>query len=480
VDSKLSAAAVAGWMRPDTAEADAPSPDHAELLRRMARDLDRFHRDPAQLRQSRPPGLADRPTVLPASIEQRLDELLHRVAALEQALGQGEATVVAEALDPLRTLLEVLTGEVTRLRRATGPDPEVAAPRAAEAGAMPPFPPLPQPVAPAASAAPTPGTGTLPQSAPPPDRPAPRPGAWIRPEPPASPAERSALIPIAVMAIPVLLLATVFMDRVPTQAPAAIHRPAPSRSPPHPAAVVATSPHPVAPPPAFVHTAAVVPDHHPPAARLPAATLPAPATLPALVAQDRAAAPPHRPVASAPTPSVISPPTHAPAPPVPAAMQPGAVTVVGPDISGSAAGSPHVPVITAPLAGEGSAVPLPPIHPAAPPIPTPHPAPAAIHPAAAPPSAPAASPKPSLAIRTTADAWISVIDAKGTPVFSRLMHAGDSWTPPGPGLLLTTGNAGGTELVVNGIPGPPLGAPGAVVHGVPLGVMHAPKPSHAP
>jgi len=172
-------------------------------------------------------------------------------------------------------------------------------------------------------------------------------------------------------------------------------------------------------------------------------------------------------------------------------MQAGAVTVVGPDTSGSAAGSPQAPVITARLAGEGSVVPSPPIHPAAPPetpavspIPAPQAAPAAIHPAAAPPparpSAPAASPKPSLAIRTTADAWISVIDAKGTPVFSRLMHAGDNWIPPRPGLLLTTGNAGGTELVVNGIPGPPLGAPGAVVHGVPLGVMHAPKPSHAP
>ena len=479
-------------MRPDAAEADAPSPDHAALLRRMARDLDRFHRDPAQLRHPRPPGLADRPTVLPASIEQRLDELLHRVAALEHALGQGEATVVAEALDPLRTLLEVLTGEVTRLRRATDPDPEAAElpmadSQAAEAGAMPPFPPLPQP---ATSAAPTPGTGTLPQSAPPPDRPAPR------PSPAPRPAGRSALIPIAVMAIPVLLLATVFMDRVPTQAPAAIHRPAPSRSPPHPSAVVAPSPRPVAPPPASVRSAAIVPDHQslaarPPAAPPPAATPAEPATLPALAAQDRAAAPPHRLAASAPTPPVISPPIHAPAPPVSAAMEPGAVTVVGPDTSGSAAGSPQVPVITARLAGEGSVVPSPPIHPAAPPetpavspIPAPQAAPAAIHPAAAPPparpSAPAASPKPSLAIRTTADAWISVIDAKGTPVFSRLMHAGDNWIPPRPGLLLTTGNAGGTELVVNGIPGPPLGAPGAVVHGVPLGVMHAPKPSHAP
>jgi len=54
-------------------------------------------------------------------------------------------------------------------------------------------------------------------------------------------------------------------------------------------------------------------------------------------------------------------------------------------------------------------------------------------------------------------------------VFSRLMHAGGSWTPPARGLLLTTGNAGATELVVNGVASPPLGAAGAVRHMIPLG-----------
>ena len=468
----------------------------------MARDLDRFHRDPAQLRHPRPPGTAEHPTFLPASVEQRLDELLHRVAALEHALGHGAPTVAAEALDPLRTLLEVLTGEVARLRRAPGPDVVVADPPAGdppagealageapagEASVLPPFPPLASPASPVAPPALAPGSGIPSEPAPPPDRPAVHPdpasspAGWTRPEPPPGPAERSALIPIAVMAIPILLLATVFLDRVPTQAPVAIQRPMPSHPAPRPKAIAAPSPRPVAPPSAAVRPAAVMADRHPPA--------PAP--------------PPHPLVAPAgplvPTPTVVAPPAHPPAPTVAAGTQPGVVTVIGPDTAGSAAGTPPAPATAPPPAAEASAIRPLPIHPAAPPelataspIPAPRPAPGAIQPAAAPPpakpsakpSAPGAPPKPGLAIRTTADAWVSVIDAKGMPVFSRLMHAGDSWTPPRPGLLMTTGNAGGTELVVNGIPGPPLGAPGAVLHGVPLavplGAAHAPKPSHAP
>ncbi len=72
-------------------------------------------------------------------------------------------------------------------------------------------------------------------------------------------------------------------------------------------------------------------------------------------------------------------------------------------------------------------------------------------------------------IRTTADAWVQVLDAKGAVVFGRLMHAGESWrVPDRPGLLLTTGNAGGTELVIGGVASAPLGATGVVRHDVPL------------
>ena len=49
------------------------------------------------------------------------------------------------------------------------------------------------------------------------------------------------------------------------------------------------------------------------------------------------------------------------------------------------------------------------------------------------------------------------------------MQPGESWTVPRhAGLVLTTGNAGGTELLVDGRPAPPLGSPGMVVRDQPL------------
>ncbi len=52
----------------------------------------------------------------------------------------------------------------------------------------------------------------------------------------------------------------------------------------------------------------------------------------------------------------------------------------------------------------------------------------------------------------------------GPPALNRLMHAGETWPVPAdkPGLLLTTGNAGATELDVDGTPIANLGGSGAV------------------
>ena len=75
-----------------------------------------------------------------------------------------------------------------------------------------------------------------------------------------------------------------------------------------------------------------------------------------------------------------------------------------------------------------------------------------------------------LVVLATADAWVQVRTPTGAVVFSHLLDAGQTWAvPPGPGLTLTTGNAGGTELVRNGVASAPLGAPGAVLHNVALG-----------
>lgn len=74
-----------------------------------------------------------------------------------------------------------------------------------------------------------------------------------------------------------------------------------------------------------------------------------------------------------------------------------------------------------------------------------------------------------LAVRASADSWIQVRDHTGQVLFSRIMHAGESWpVPSGQGMVLTTGNAGGTELVLDGAVTPPLGTPGAVRRDLPL------------
>jgi cytoskeleton protein RodZ len=130
-----------------------------------------------------------------------------------------------------------------------------------------------------------------------------------------------------------------------------------------------------------------------------------------------------------------------------------------------AAAVPAVPAQLAPLA-------LPPAKPT-PPLPTVTanlPAPAVTAAIPAPALAPSLAQNPALpttgqAILATSDTWVEVNDASGNILFSRLLHAGDSWpVPDEPGLTLTTGNAGGTEISTNGTAGPPLGAPSAVLH----------------
>lgn len=66
---------------------------------------------------------------------------------------------------------------------------------------------------------------------------------------------------------------------------------------------------------------------------------------------------------------------------------------------------------------------------------------------------------PEVVIRATADAWIRVYDRYGSVVLSQVLKRGQSWSVPrNPNLLLTTGNAGGTQLVVGSAIIPSLGA----------------------
>ena len=104
---------------------------------------------------------------------------------------------------------------------------------------------------------------------------------------------------------------------------------------------------------------------------------------------------------------------------------------------------------------------------------------AAATPTAAQDAAMRAGGAPQLVILATSDAWIQVRDPAGAVVFSRLLHSGQTWpVPAGQALALTTGNAGGTELVANGVASAPLGAAGVVLRNISLAA--GPAPSAAP
>jgi len=74
-----------------------------------------------------------------------------------------------------------------------------------------------------------------------------------------------------------------------------------------------------------------------------------------------------------------------------------------------------------------------------------------------------------IVLRAKADAWVQVRDKQGPILLNRVMRAGETWpVPPSGQLLLTTGNAGGTELLVDGVVAPSLGGDGAVRRDLPL------------
>ncbi len=102
-----------------------------------------------------------------------------------------------------------------------------------------------------------------------------------------------------------------------------------------------------------------------------------------------------------------------------------------------------------------------------PPVPALSPSSAAAAPL--PPPAAALADQPRIVLRANADAWVQVRDRSGPVLLNRVLHAGDTWDVPAKAnLLLTTGNAGGTDLVVDGITSPSLGGNGAVRRDLPL------------
>jgi cytoskeleton protein RodZ len=92
--------------------------------------------------------------------------------------------------------------------------------------------------------------------------------------------------------------------------------------------------------------------------------------------------------------------------------------------------------------------------------------------AAATTAPPPATPGPGqtrIVLSASQDAWLLVRDKSGQVLLSRVLHPGDIWTVPAePNLTLTTGNAGGTVIQVDGTVTPPIGGDGAVRRDIPL------------
>jgi cytoskeleton protein RodZ len=171
-------------------------------------------------------------------------------------------------------------------------------------------------------------------------------------------------------------------------------------------------------------------------------------------------------------PKPATPTAVASAPAGSATTSPAATSTTAPAAVASAPGMPAVVTPGSPAQGS-----IPPSSAAAMSLPAPQPAqelatspavPAPTQAAAAAPVPPVNSDVSRITLRATADDWIKVRDKiTGQVLLNRMLKAGDTWdVPPKPNLLMTVGNAGGTEILVDGNLAPPLG--GIVRRDVPL------------
>jgi len=84
------------------------------------------------------------------------------------------------------------------------------------------------------------------------------------------------------------------------------------------------------------------------------------------------------------------------------------------------------------------------------------------------PVMPAVTGPGNVVVRATEDSWVQIRDGDKL-LLSRLLRKGDTYkVPDGGGLVLMTGNAGGTRIEIDGTELPPLGGTGEVRRGIPL------------
>jgi cytoskeleton protein RodZ len=188
-------------------------------------------------------------------------------------------------------------------------------------------------------------------------------------------------------------------------------------------------------------------------APLPGSDAPAGGTA-AAIPQGGAGTPPAQPTAAGATPSTIAS-QHAT---LPAPMS-SAAALAMPAESQPPAGSVLVePDDPAPLPGEFNAL-------------------LAVHQPPQPDGQPAQPPaqvvmaNPGARVKLVArmDSWVQINDKTGKTYYSAVLRAGQAIEVPNqPGLLLTAGNAGGLDVLVDGAPTPSLGAVGLVKRDLPL------------
>ncbi|MGE0748579.1 MAG: helix-turn-helix domain-containing protein [Rhodospirillales bacterium] len=190
--------------------------------------------------------------------------------------------------------------------------------------------------------------------------------------------------------------------------------------------------------------------------------------------------PPGSPPAAPPPSAALTPlpaPMQAPpAPPPPAVAAPApphapsGVPAAPPADRGGLAALQPLPSASTPPASRGESL----VRETTPPPMLPPPRAASPGEAAAAPALRPADPPPGQAasrvtLRAVADSWVELRSREGGIILSRVIPGGETYRVPlSSGIVMTTGNAGGLEIVVDGQPLPPLGPQGAVMRGVAL------------
>ena len=99
----------------------------------------------------------------------------------------------------------------------------------------------------------------------------------------------------------------------------------------------------------------------------------------------------------------------------------------------------------------------------------PPPATAAAQPAEQPPQVVVANPGARIRLVAHMDSWVQINDKTGKSLYASILRSGQAIEVPNqPGLLLTTGNIGGIEILLDGQPLPTMGSIGLVKRDLPL------------